>query len=774
MPSQVNDMADTIRILVATDNHVGYNERDPVRGDDSWKSFHEIMCLAKERDVDMVLLGGDLFHENVPSRKSLYNVMRSLRMNCYGDKPCELELLSDGSEHFDASIGHANYEDTNINVAIPVFSIHGNHDDPSGDGHFAALDILEMSGLINYFGRVPQSDNIKVRPLCFQKGTTKLALFGLSNVRDERMYRTFKEGKVEFQRPGIQQKDWYNMSVVHQNHAAHTSTSYLPESFLPDWLDLVIWGHEHECLIEPRTNAGMGFKVMQPGSSVATSLALGEAVPKHVTILSITGREMKSDPIRLQTIRPFIYKDIVLAQQKEVVKLADKSDNYRSKLTEWLMAQVEELIAEAKQQWQEAQEEDPDYDPDDPREPPLPLIRLRVEHSGPGGITKFEVENPQRFSNRFSGRVANSHDVVQFHIKKKTAQANRLKASEELKELMSKPEVAENIKVAKLVSEFLNAQSLTILPQNYFGDAVNQYIDKDDKHAMDLFINDSLAKQIRYLVTMNEEDQGEEEEEDLAAHFDEFRSQLEDMFNKGQLKNRGSKARYKPKPDSWDSDLDGDWEDQPAALITVEQNSDEELFDEEVGTPKPASAKGRGRGRGARGGTTSTRGRGAATQSTRGTKTAAMNGRGKGRKKVESESEEEDEDVIMLDDDEEEAADSDSQAMFFPDAKSRIKNAATNGAASARGSRAGSVASSTTTTKRKMPSTAAAAPSTRKTPARTAAPRGKQSTLTFSTSQASVLGNGGKSQKVELSDIEDDDDEDAFEPASTSRSTRKR
>ena len=25
-----------------------------------------------------------------------------------------------------------NYEDPNYNVAIPVFSIHGNHDDPAG------------------------------------------------------------------------------------------------------------------------------------------------------------------------------------------------------------------------------------------------------------------------------------------------------------------------------------------------------------------------------------------------------------------------------------------------------------------------------------------------------------------------------------------------------------------------------------------------------------------------------------------------------------------
>lgn len=96
--------ADTVRILVATDNHVGFAETDPIRGDDSWKSFHEVMCLAKDRDVDMVLLAGDLFHDNKPSRKSMFNVMRSLRMNCYGERPCELELLSDSSEIFQGCV----------------------------------------------------------------------------------------------------------------------------------------------------------------------------------------------------------------------------------------------------------------------------------------------------------------------------------------------------------------------------------------------------------------------------------------------------------------------------------------------------------------------------------------------------------------------------------------------------------------------------------------------------------------------------------------------
>jgi DNA repair exonuclease SbcCD nuclease subunit len=49
----------------------------------------------------MVLLGGDLFHDNKPSRKAMYQVMRSIRLNCLGEKPCELQVLGDQSVVFD-------------------------------------------------------------------------------------------------------------------------------------------------------------------------------------------------------------------------------------------------------------------------------------------------------------------------------------------------------------------------------------------------------------------------------------------------------------------------------------------------------------------------------------------------------------------------------------------------------------------------------------------------------------------------------------------------
>lgn len=599
-------MSDTIRILVATDNHVGAHERDPERSDDSWKTFDEIMILAREREVDMVLLAGDLFHENKPSRKSMYNVMRSLRQNCLGARPCELEMLSDGSEHFDAAFDHVNYEDPDINVSIPVFSIHGNHDDPTGDGNYAALDLLAVSGLMNYFGRTPQSDNIHVRPVLLQKGRTKLALYGLSNVRDERLYRTFRDEHVRFYRAGTQQSDWFQMICVHQNHSAHTETSYLPENFLPQFLDLVIWGHEHECDIEPHLNPEMNFHVMQPGSSVATSLVPGEAVTKHVTILSITGREFKSEPIRLRTVRPFVYRDVVLSKDKTAIKIGQK-DNHRTELTRHLISIVENMIEEGKKQWEEAQTDEPvptqqsdEEGENTDNNAPLPLIRLRVDTMKPDGISKFEVENPQRFSNRFTGQVANTNDVIQFTARKKASTATRNKADLAAeKAIMERVKDIENIKVEQLVREFLEQQSLTILPQNYFGDAVSQFVDKDDKHAMEMFVNDSLANQIKELVKMqNDGEAAEDQEESLATQIQEIREGLERDFAEGMVKAKRASRRLHPRPDGWESEFEGAWEDQPAALIRSEDEDEDD--DEEDGTPAPKAVRGKGRGRGAR------------------------------------------------------------------------------------------------------------------------------------------------------------------------------
>ena len=94
-----------------------------------------------------------------------------------------------------------NYENPNYNIQLPVFSIHGNHDDPAGDGGLAALDLLSTANLVNYFGRASNVDKIALAPILIKKGSTKLALYGLGHVRDERLARSFDRKEVTVRRP---------------------------------------------------------------------------------------------------------------------------------------------------------------------------------------------------------------------------------------------------------------------------------------------------------------------------------------------------------------------------------------------------------------------------------------------------------------------------------------------------------------------------------------------------------------------------------------------
>lgn len=446
----------------------------------------------------------------------------------------------------------------------------------------------------------------------------------------------------------------------------------------------------------------------------------GEAVTKHVAIVSITGKEFKVEPIRLKTVRPFVMKEVILSEEKEPKKIAKKEN--RTLLTQYLINIVEGLIQQAKDEWLEAQEEG---DSDEEREVPLPLIRLRVEYSAPDG-GNFDCENPQRFSNRFVGKVANVNDVVQFYRKKAGSGRKAPDGVDMPEESILAQLSIDSVKVEKLVREFLTAQSLTILPQNSFGDAVSQFVDKDDKHAMEMFVNESLLDQIKHLMEIDHAD-----EDEIQNAMDAHKSKLEELFAAGRLK-RTKRAKLKPRPANWDSDLDGEWEAQPAAL--VRSDVDEVMEDDEGPLASTVS-------------TARSRSKAAAPRKANATVKKPANVKAtRGKKKaVEEESEDDDEDILMV-----ESEEGESQLFVKPAQPAKA-------------------------TRKPAPPKKSTAPAKRVS-TRGAASTTKQSTLTFSQAASQAQGRAKKLQEVPADDIsDDDDDDDAFEPApSTIRSTRSR
>lgn len=66
--------------------------------------------------------------------------------------------------------------------------------------------------------------------------------------------------------------DWFNIFVLHQNRVMRGANNYIPEHVLDPFLDLVVWGHEHECRVVPERNEKQGFHVIQPGMIKTASI----------------------------------------------------------------------------------------------------------------------------------------------------------------------------------------------------------------------------------------------------------------------------------------------------------------------------------------------------------------------------------------------------------------------------------------------------------------------------------------------------------------------
>ncbi|KAM6580324.1 hypothetical protein CsatA_004098 [Cannabis sativa] len=456
------DISNTLRVLVATDCHLGYMEKDEVRRHDSFQAFEEICSIAVQKEVDCVLLGGDLFHENKPSRTTLVKAIEILRRHCLNDRPIQFQVVSDQTVNFPSTFGHVNYEDPHFNVGLPVFSIHGNHDDPAGVDNLSAVDILSACNLVNYFGKMVLGGSgvgqITLNPILIKKGSTAVALYGLGNIRDERLNRMFQTPHaVQWMRPesqeGCQVSDWFNILVLHQNRVKTNPKNAINEHFLPRFLDFIVWGHEHECLVDPQEVPGMGFHITQPGSSVATSLIDGESKPKHVLLLEIKGNQYRPTKIPLTSVRPFEYTEVVLKEESDI------DPNDQNSILEHLDSVVRNLIEKSRKKAANGSEFI------------LPLIRIKVDYSG------FMTINPQRFGQKYVGKVANPQDILIFSKASKKGQAGaKIGDSERLR-----PEELNQQNIEALVAE--NNLKMEILPVNDLDVALHNFVNKDDKMA---------------------------------------------------------------------------------------------------------------------------------------------------------------------------------------------------------------------------------------------------------------------------------------------------
>ena len=477
----------SFRIMIATDTHLGYLENDQIRGDDSFNSFEEILKVSRSEGVDFLLLGGDLFHHHNPSKKTIIRTSNILQKYVYGQKEHKYEVYC----------YEPNFKNENLFVEIPIFIIHGNHDDPSGFENFSSIDIFSNKEM-NYFGKVNNYEKFDLLPILFIKGKTKIALYGIGYIKDERLFLALQNKKVNFHRPE-DYKSWFNILIVHQNrfkghNIGKNKKAYLPESFIPSFFDLVIWGHEHECFTTTVHSEESGFHVYQPGSSVATSLIQAESNPKHIGLCEINQDKFRIIPIKLETQRPFIYEQFELKQYADKIQGQEDIENL-----------IESKVQECLDKVEKGKKSNPRLYND-----LLPLIRLKIEYSG------YTIIKMNSILNKFSNLVANPGDMVQFWKKSemfnlkgngKNADDDTVSESGNNKieeEMIDLDEELRKFVNQEISNHFLEKQKNVFLNPEIFGDYLDKTVNGNERHAIDSLFTNFYIKSVTSVPKIEE------------------------------------------------------------------------------------------------------------------------------------------------------------------------------------------------------------------------------------------------------------------------------
>ena len=192
---------------------------------------------------------------------------------------------------------------------------------------------------------------------------------------------------------------YFNILVIHQNrfkgiYNGVPRAQSIWDDFIPSFFNLVVWGHEHESIPIPKEVAETGVHILQPGSTVATSIIDAESKQKHCFLLQVYKTNYKLTPIPLKWTRPLIFSTKILHPCKTGINLNDKE-----KIDNYIFQAIKNLISKI------------DYT-NVPENFKKPLVRLKIENSSCGVIKSYSL------SQMLKDIIANPADCLQFYNKK--------------------------------------------------------------------------------------------------------------------------------------------------------------------------------------------------------------------------------------------------------------------------------------------------------------------------------------------------------------------
>eukprot|EP00795_Rhopilema_esculentum_P016887 gene16887-8364_t len=237
----------------------------------------------------------------------------------------------------------------------------------------------------------------------------------------------------------------------------------------------------------------------------------------------------------------------------------------------------------------------------------LPLIRLKVEYSG-----GFSALNPHRFGQSFVNRIANPKDILLFY--RKRAPFTKGEKSENTGNFADfAVDHVDGVRMEDVIKEILNSTDqslqLNVLSERRLGKALREFVDKEEKDAIQELVKWELGKVQSELIQRNAKEDSISEE--LANVKLKREADIDDQKENEEIEKvlASSRTNIVSNADSFESDAsDDDVGNAPSSSGTRGGTRGSRR------ARGASNARGSARGRGSRGTTksraTSNRGRG--------------------------------------------------------------------------------------------------------------------------------------------------------------------
>ncbi|OHT17588.1 Ser/Thr protein phosphatase [Tritrichomonas foetus] len=471
----------SIKFAIFTDTHLGHEERDPVRGKDSFDAFEEALQISLDEKVDCIIHAGDMFDEPSPTRSTMIKTNEILHKYLFripneesqGENAIKYEDTEGLTEKIPTTL------DENIHVKVPFFVIHGNHDPPSGFELTSACDLLSSCRLVNYFKKIIDPATIELKPVILQRANIEIALYGLGYIMETKFITALESKSITFAHPPEDTdptKKRFSILLLHQNRPSRNSQQLQVPHMLRDvcpWMDLIVWGHEHENRTDMEISCGM--RITQPGSTIVTMLRDFEATPRGMAILEVFEDHEDFIPINLKTPRPFIISKLEL------------DSSLTTKPAEEVLGIIREKLIDM-------------IDQRDDRDK-IPIIRLHV-------FAAIDMRNVpyKQLTHEFSQQVANPHNFIEISRRSTRSSGNKDKKSLSQSSSLNSEENEEfdvttsPTCIEELLEKKFEDSPLDFLIVDTLNQSLKSYVFEEDRDAFNRNIKDLIETRVSYLL----------------------------------------------------------------------------------------------------------------------------------------------------------------------------------------------------------------------------------------------------------------------------------